>query len=191
MEEILKCSSVPLSVCLRILSLSQPTRCCSPHLSTTSRSSWENRSPERQFSRFHNTRLGRAGLFGLYVTLHFSPVDREWKQTPRQLLRKRERLFRGWGLTGGHMQSHNVCVCNVGLIWNDSHLKWMWHGQTHHPGAQRSFGHHRETRSSQNNAVTQKLQIHTKPPAQKHVEMNFVWYSPQSAIKFRRFKSNA
>lgn len=70
------------------------------------------------------------------------------------------------------MQSHNVCVYNVGFIGNDSHLKRMRDGQTDHPGAQRPFGHHGEYRSGQNNAVTQKLQIHTQPPAQKREELN-------------------
>lgn len=61
----------------------------------------------------------------------------------------------------------NICVGFS--IWNDSHLKWMRHGQTDHPRAQGSFCHHRENRSSENNAITQKLQIHTQPPEQNDI----------------------
>lgn len=45
----------------------------------------------------------------------------------------------------------------------------MRHGQTDHTRAQGSFCHHRENRSSKNNAITQELQIHTQPPAQDDI----------------------
>lgn len=63
----------------------------------------------------------------------------------------------------------------------------MRHGQTDHPRAQGSFCHHRENRSSKNNAITQKLQIHTQPPEQNDIpECGYISVRCQSIKMYHR-----
>lgn len=55
------------------------------------------------------------------------------------------------------------------MFGNNSHLQGVRHRQADNPRTQSVFAYHRENGSSENNTITQELQVHGQPPAEEPI----------------------